>query len=111
MTTSIVNMSVPMTQWIDMLHSHLPELTERHPLKSLGIFGSYIHNQQTPASDLDILVEFEKPISLFSFVAVEQELSDLLGVPVDLVMKESLKPHIGQIILNEVIPIWPINAS
>lgn len=111
MTTSLVGIPASMAQWIDILHNHLPELTQRYPVKSLGVFGSYIHNQQTPASDLDILVAFNKPISLFSFVAMEQELSNLLGVQVDLVMKESLKPHIGQIILNEVISIWPINAS
>ena len=56
-------------------------------------------------SDLDVLVEFEKgaKLSLLDVVSLEQELSDLLGVKVDLVEKKCLKPYIGEKILKEVV--------
>ena len=56
-------------------------------------------------SDIDILVEFEKPIGLFKFLELEEHLSQLLGRKVDLVSKNALKPHIGKYILDEVIMI------
>ena len=52
-------------------------------------------------SDLDLLVTFEEVPTLFQFVALENFLSDDLGVKVDLVMKDSLKPAIGKYILEE----------
>lgn len=80
-------------------------LAEQYAVESLGVFGSYVHEKQRPESDLDLLVTFRKPIDLFKFVALENELSDLLGVKVDLVMKDALKPRIGQRILAEVVPV------
>ena len=58
----------------------------------IGIFGSYARNEQRPESDLDILVKFKKPINLLDLIGVELELSDLLGVKVDLVTEQSVLP-------------------
>jgi predicted nucleotidyltransferase len=94
-------------RFMDILKKHLPEIRSRYSVKSLGLFGSYVRGEQRKRSDLDILVEFEengKP-SLFGFIELEQYLSDLLGVKVDLVMKSALKPRIGQYILNEVVTL------
>lgn len=87
------------------LHAHLPELAQHYRVKSLGVFGSYVRHEQSPQSDLDVLVEFDEPPSLFEFIRLEQQLSEMLGVTVDLVMKDSLKPAIGQHILREVVPV------
>lgn len=90
---------------IQTLRTHLPELRERYSIKSLGIFGSYARDKQKPRSDLDVLVEFledAKP-NLLEFAKLQQELSDVLGVKVDLVEKKGLKPYIGKRILEEVI--------
>jgi uncharacterized protein len=81
----------------------LPALREKYGLTSVGIFGSYVRDNQRRGSDVDILVEFEEPISLFRFMALEHELEDLIGRKVDLVMKTALKPAIGRHILSEVI--------
>jgi predicted nucleotidyltransferase len=62
-----------------------------------------VRNQQKKKSDLDVLVEFSESTDLFAFVELESYLSDLLGVKVDLVMKDTLKPRIGKHILREVI--------
>ena len=83
----------------------LEELKGKYKVKKIGIFGSYVRGEQKGKSDLDILVEFEEDakLSLLDVVGLEIELSDLLGIKVDLVEKKSLKPYIGQYILSEVI--------
>jgi len=80
----------------------LPQLEDRYNVKYIGLFGSYVRGEQTTESDLDILVEFSKTPTLFQFINLENYLSDTLGIKVDLVMKDSLKPNIGKHILNEV---------
>lgn len=82
-----------------------PSLKERFKVKNIGIFGSYVKGEEKEESDLDILVEFEEPISLLKFVSLENYLSDSLGVKVDLVMKRALKPRIGRHILEEVVNV------
>jgi hypothetical protein len=82
-----------------------PSIKERYKVKTIGIFGSYVKGEEKEESDLDILVEFEDPVSLLRFVELENYLSDSLGVKVDLVMKDALKPRIGKRILEEVVNI------
>ena len=86
-----------------ILKDQLPQLTSQYKIKSLGLFGSYVRGEQKKRSDLDILVEFNETPGLFKFVRLENELSEILGVKVDLVTKQALKPIIGRHILNEVI--------
>jgi len=65
-----------------------------------------VRGEQHGRSDLDVLVEFgDEPLTLLDFIALENELSRLLGVPVDLVEKQTLKPGIGRAILEEVVPV------
>ena len=67
--------------------------------------ASYVKGKQTKDSDLDLLVEFYETPGLLRFIAMENYLSDMLGVKVDLVMKDALKPAIGKRILAEVVPV------
>ncbi|MCK4532844.1 nucleotidyltransferase family protein [bacterium] len=78
-------------------------LREKYGVKGMGIFGSYLRSEAKESSDLDILVEFEKSIGLLTFVELENYLSNILGIKVDLVMKGVLKPRIGKHILKEVV--------
>lgn len=87
------------------LQSRLPHLRQDYGVLSLGVFGSYAVGQAGPGSDLDLLVEFDRPPTLFQFVRLERELSQLLGMKVDLAMKSALKPEIGQRILRQVTPV------
>ena len=82
-------------------------LLEKYGIKDLGIFGSYVRGSQTNQSDLDLLVDFENlaRLDLIKFIEIEYELSDLLGVKVDLVIREDLKPIIGRHVLEEVVPV------
>lgn len=97
-------MSQPSQEQIrQTLQQHLPELTERYGVSSLGLFGSYARNEQNPDSDVDLLVEIDNPnLTLFEFVELRRYLSELLGIEVDLVEKATLKPAIGARILQEV---------
>ena len=71
----------------------------------MGVFGSYARGENKLKSDVDLLVEFQRAPTMFEFIRLERHLADLLGVKVDLVMKTSLKPEIGQRILGEVVPV------
>lgn len=79
------------------------EVKKKYKVKSMGIFGSYVKGEQNEESDVDILVEFYEPVDFFSFLELEESLSLLLGLKVDLVMKRVLKPGIGKYILKEVV--------
>ncbi len=92
-------------QFIAILRKHMPELRERYKIRSLWLFGSYVHTMQRDGSDLDLLVEFGEPPSLLKFIALERHLSNLIGFKVDLVMKDALKPAIGRHVLGEVISV------
>ena len=87
------------------LFGHKAELRKKFKVKNLGVFGSYVRGDPKVSSDVDVLVDFEEPVGLFEFTKLENYLSDLLGVKVDLVSKKALKPHIGERILEEVIMI------
>jgi len=87
------------------IRSRLPVLKEQYSVDTIEVFGSYIHGEQKATSDLDVLISFSEPPGLLEFVEIENYLCDALGVKVDLVMKDALKPHIGQRILEEAVPV------
>lgn len=88
-----------------ILTEHKKELEERFKVKEIGIFGSYVRDEQKKRSDVDILVEFKEPVGLFEFLDLEEYLQRLIGRRVDLVSKKALKPRIGEYILKEVVYI------
>ena len=87
-----------------ILSRHKGELEKKFGVKEIGIFGSYANGEPKKESDLDLLVEFKTPIGLFKFMDLEDYLKKLLGV-IDLVTRKALKPHIGKIILQELVPV------
>jgi len=89
----------------EILHERREEMARDYAVAAIGIFGSHVREEATPGSDIDILVEFDKPIGFFKFLELEEKLAQWLGAPVDLVTKAALKPHIGQNILKEVAMI------
>ncbi|HHT9131295.1 MAG TPA: nucleotidyltransferase family protein [Candidatus Tripitaka californicus] len=86
-----------------LLKQHKEELRKRFKVKEIGIFGSFIREEQKKASDVDLLVEFEGPVSLLWVVRVENYLTDLLGVRVDLIPKEDIRDELKEIILAETV--------
>ena len=75
-----------------LLARNKDELKRKYHIKEMGIFGSYAYGLATETSDIDILVEFERPIGL-DFVSLAEELESLLGVKVDLVSSNAIKPN------------------
>ena len=87
---------------IEILRSHEPEIRKRFSVKRIGVFGSFARGEQKDTSDVDILVEFEKP-TFDNFMNLAFFLEDLFQRKVDLVTSNSLSPYIGPYVKNEVV--------
>src|SRR3712207_8637593 len=97
MTTASLPAEWPVTRYISALRQHRRALSERYHIDSLGVFGSYVRNEQHDGSDLDVLVTFTQTPSLFTLVALQDELQDLLGIPVDVVLKSRSEEHTSEL--------------
>lgn len=98
------------TEWevrrlAERLRALLPDLRQRYGLGSVALFGSYVRNEQRPDSDLDVLVRFTKPLSLFDLMDLENELVEFLGVKVDIANRDRLRVRIDRYILQEALPL------
>ena len=91
---------------IAMLKEIQPELHERFGVSGLWVFGSYVRGEQKLASDLDVLVEFDRPgMTLLKFVDLEFRLSEHLSMKVDLVQRSALRPRMSPSVLAEAISV------
>lgn len=72
---------------------------------SLALFGSVVHDEAGPDSDVDLLLEVEQPFGLFALAGVQIYLEELLGCPVDLVHRDSIKPQLRDRILGEAVDV------
>jgi predicted nucleotidyltransferase len=86
-----------------ILQKQKPAIRKRYNVKKIDIFGSYVRGEQKKKSDVDILVEFEKPISLLKLVNLENFLADIIGIKVDVVPKEDIRRELKEKIIKEVI--------
>lgn len=87
---------------INIIKSSKPEMVALYGVAKVGLFGSYVREQQRKRSDIDILVSFNRDIDLFDFLDLREYLEKRLHHKVDLVMESALKPAIGKRILSEV---------
>ena len=79
------------------------EKIKQYGVKRIGLFGSYVKNEQKKESDIDILVEFEEGEKNFdNYMDLKFFLEDLFQCKVDLVIKESIKPDLRKYILDSV---------
>jgi uncharacterized protein len=83
----------------------LPTLEEQYHVKTLEIFGSYARGEHSQKSDLDLLITFSQPYSLWELLDVKEFLTTKLHLKVDLVPKDSIKPMLKEQIIQEAIPI------
>ena len=79
-----------------------PELS-RHKVREVDLFGSFLRGEQTPTSDIDILIDFEEEASLFDLIRVSDFLETALHRKVDVVPKESLREEIRDSVLREMV--------
>lgn len=87
----------------DILSEHGKELKRKYRIKEIGIFGSFVRDEQKKTSDVDILVEFEEVPDLLKFVNLERYLEELLQIKVDLVRKQAIRKELKERILEEVV--------
>ena len=80
----------------------MPELQKKYPIGRLGVFGSYARGEATEKSDIDIAVEITGPMGL-SFVAMANEIEDLLGKKTDVVPLRSIKPQYLQFVQKDIV--------
>ena len=80
-----------------LLREHMPELRDRFRVASLGLFGSYVRRDHNQGSDVDILVEFAPDAGpgFFELLLLQERIGEIVGRPVDLVTRGTLKPRIG----------------
>lgn len=86
-----------------ILDEQRSNLISTYFIKELGVFGSVARGEYTNTSDIDLLVKFTKPISMFKFIELENHLSQLFRMKVDMVTDKALKPAIKSDVLKEVI--------
>lgn len=101
MTIAMTNSTNTAKNILKVLHEKREIIHQRFGVKTIGLFGSWIRKDASPASDIDLLVEFDQP-SFDKYMDLKFYLEDLLGKPVDLVLKTALKPRLQRLILDEV---------
>lgn len=87
---------------LDRLNAHRDRLDE-FAVKALFLFGSVARDEATSDSDVDFLVEFDRPVGLFTLLGLKAYLEELLGCSVDVGTPGSLRPHLRETVLREAI--------
>jgi len=80
-------------------------LRDRGAIK-IAVFGSYIKGKEKPGSDIDVIVEFSERKSLLDLIGIEQEISELLGIKVDLLTEKSISPYLIDRVKQEMVVIY-----
>ena len=88
---------------IKILRRYENTIKTEYYVKKIGVFGSFARGEEKGASDIDVLVEFKKPVDFFEFLDLKRFLETILKREVDLVTPKALKPRLKDRILNEVI--------
>ena len=83
----------------------IEKIAAKYGIKKVSVFGSVARDEASADSDVDMLVEFSKPVGLFQFIELQQRLEELLGCKVDLGTSRSLKPRIKDHVLQEAIRV------
>ena len=86
-----------------VLKKHKTEVIQKYRVSEMGIFGSFVRDEQKKGSDIDILVDFSEIPDLLKFIELERYLKKLLHKRVDLVDKQGIRPQLRDIIIKEVV--------
>jgi hypothetical protein len=84
----------------------LTSLLRKRGAVKIAVFGSYIKGKEHPDSDIDVIVEFSERKSLLYLVGIEQEVSELLGIKVDLLTEKSISPYLIDRVKQEMVVIY-----
>lgn len=89
---------------LKILHQNQAEI-RAFGVKSMALFGSVAREEALPSSDVDLLVEFDRPMGLFGLVALQERLEELLGCPVDIGTPDSLKASVRSRVMEECVHV------
>jgi uncharacterized protein len=92
-----------------LIQNHLTQINKvikKNDIGYLAVYGSFARGEETPKSDLDLLVSFKDKKSLLDLVGIQQELGDLLGVKVDLITKKGLSKYVKPYIQDDLEVIY-----
>ena len=90
---------------LQLLKQKNAELANEFGVKSLSLFGSVARNEARPTSDVDLLVEFSRPVGYFGLFALQDYLEKLLGCSVDIGTLDSLKPYMRERIMGDLVHV------
>ncbi len=90
---------------LDNLTNQIKDILKKYPISKAAIFGSFARGEENKNSDIDILIETSKPVSMFVILKMEKELGQITKRKIDIVEYSAIKQSIKQNILNEAIPI------
>lgn len=82
-----------------------PELLKQYKVKEIGLFGSFVREEQSEASDIDVLVDFQEDASFFDLVRLGLFLEEKFRRKVDIIPKESLRAEIRESVLQEMVTL------
>lgn len=106
MAISGANQLLTRSRVVSLINENFDALSQEFHVASLEIFGSYARDEQTPESDVDLLVTFSRPVG-FGFIHLAERLEALLGKPVDLLASDGIKPNRRDSILASLIHVAP----
>ena len=101
----VYNERMKREQVLRLLKEQNLQLARQYGVQSLELFGSVARDEATSSSDVDLLVEFNRPVGYFGLFALQEYLEKLFGCPVDLGTQNSLKPHIRERVMGELIHV------
>jgi len=90
----------------EKLYQEIVQNLIREGAEKVAIFGSYIHDAEEPGSDIDVLVTFSETKSLLELARIERELSEKVGIKVDLLTEKSLSPYIKDQVHDDMLEVY-----
>ncbi len=90
----------------EKIYGEITEYLKGEGATKVAIFGSYVHDEEEPGSDIDVLVSFSETKSLLELARIERELSERIGIGVDLVTEDSLSPYIRDNVHKEMKEVY-----
>jgi len=101
---------IPISAPVDDTRARLITVLRQHGVRRAGVFGSFACGEQTPTSDVDLLIEPDAEATLFTLARLEMALEDIVGRPVDLItfnaLESSYRPRLRERILHDLVPLW-----
>ena len=90
---------------LQRLKAEIYRIARKHNAEKVYVFGSCARKEETPGSDVDLLVEFNRSATLFDQMDIQDEVQSLLNCKVDVVSKRGLHPYIERRVLAEAVPL------